>query len=64
MNEIINEVNVSMKFNYFLNLYNQINAIINNILDMNEYSYEYINVSNLLIYLYKDINETKIQIIL
>ena len=65
MNEIINEVNVKMKFNYILNIYKKINDLNNsNILDMNDYSYECLNDSNLMSYLYKDTNEARIQIIL
>lgn len=64
MNEIINEDNASMKFNYILNLYKKIYGHNNNILDMNEYSYQCLNDSSLLSYLYAGTNEVKIQLTL
>ena len=64
MNEIINEDNASMKFNYILNLYKKIYGHNNNILDMNEYSYQCLNDSSLLSYLYAGTNEFKIQLTL
>ena len=62
MNEIINQVDITKKFDYIYKLYKKINYQNNNSLDINEYSYECLNKANLFRYLYTGTNEVKIQI--